>query len=98
MNPEKAESLSPGLQAALEPLLHAIESPSERIAEYNEHIENLVQQRYPQVAPVGWWNADIKPTARMKLPMPRVLATRRLFTTQILSQIRFAMSSWCIPT
>jgi transposase len=34
MNPEKAESLSPELQAALEPLLNAIESLSERIVEY----------------------------------------------------------------
>ena len=39
MNPEKAESLSPELQAALEPLLNAIESLSERIVEYNERIE-----------------------------------------------------------
>src|SRR5207244_11223008 len=38
------------LQAALEPLLAAIESVSERIAEYNERIENLAQQSYPQVA------------------------------------------------
>ena len=44
MNPEKAESLSPELQVALEPLLNAIESLSERIAEYNERIENLAQQ------------------------------------------------------
>ena len=50
MNPEKAESLSPELQAALEPLLNAIESLSERIVEYNERIENLAQQSYPQVA------------------------------------------------
>jgi transposase len=50
MNPEKAESLSPELQAALEPLLHAIESLSERILEYNDRIENLAQQNYPQVA------------------------------------------------
>jgi transposase len=50
MNPEKAESLSPELQAALEPLLNAIESLSERIVEYNEHIENLAQESYPQVA------------------------------------------------
>jgi hypothetical protein len=39
MNPEKAERLSPELQAAMEPLLAAIESVSERIREYNEHIE-----------------------------------------------------------
>jgi len=50
MNPEKAESLSPELQAALEPLLNAIESLSERIEEYNERIEDLAQQRYRQVA------------------------------------------------
>jgi transposase len=50
MNPEKAESLSPELQAALEPLLNAIESLSERIVEYNDHIENLAQQSYPKVA------------------------------------------------
>src|ERR1700690_4149775 len=50
MNPEKAESLSPELQAALEPLLNAIESLSERIVDYNERIENLAQQSYPQVA------------------------------------------------
>ena len=36
MNPEKAEGLSPELQRALEPLLAAIESLSERIGEYNE--------------------------------------------------------------
>ena len=50
MNPEKAEGLSPELQAALEPLLNAIESLSERIVEYNERIENRAQQSYPQVA------------------------------------------------
>jgi len=50
MNPEKAESLSPELQTALQPLLTAIESVSERIAEYNERIEKLAQERYPQVA------------------------------------------------
>jgi transposase len=50
LNPEKAESLSPELQAALEPLLKAIESLSERIVEYNERIESLAQQSYPQVA------------------------------------------------
>jgi len=50
MNPEKAESLSPELQAALEPLLNAIESLSERIVEYNERIDNLARESYPQVA------------------------------------------------
>ena len=50
MNPEKAKGLSPELQRALEPLLAAIESLSERIVEYNERIESLAQQSYPQVA------------------------------------------------
>ena len=50
MNPEKAEGLSPELQAALEPLLACIGSVSEQIAEYNERIEKLAQQSYPQVA------------------------------------------------
>jgi transposase len=50
MNPEKAERLSPELQAALQPLLAAIESVSEQIAEYNERIEKLAQESYPQVA------------------------------------------------
>jgi transposase len=49
MNPEKAEGLSPELQAALQPLLAALESLSERIAEYNERIEKLAQHSYPQV-------------------------------------------------
>jgi transposase len=50
MNPEKAQSLSPELQRALEPLLACIESVSEQIRQYNEHIEVLAQQSYPQVA------------------------------------------------
>jgi transposase len=50
MNPEKAEGLSAELQAALEPLLAAIESVSERIAEYNQRIEKLARESYPQVA------------------------------------------------
>jgi transposase len=50
MNPEKAEGLSPELQRALAPLLSAIAELSQRICEYNEHIEALAQQSYPQVA------------------------------------------------
>ena len=49
MNPEKAESLSPELQRALEPLLWAIAELSQRICEYNERIEALARQSYPQV-------------------------------------------------
>ena len=50
MNPEKAESLSPELQTALQPWLAAMESVSERLAEYNEGIEKLAQASYPQGA------------------------------------------------
>ena len=50
MNPEKAEGLSAELQAALEPLLVALESLSEQIGDYNERIERLAQESYPQVA------------------------------------------------
>ena len=50
MNAEKAEGLSPELQAALQPLLNALESLSEQIGEYNERIEKLAQESYPQVA------------------------------------------------
>ncbi len=49
MNPEKAEGLSPELQAALQPLLAALESLSEQIVEYNERIEHLALESYPQV-------------------------------------------------
>ena len=50
MNPEKAEGLSPELRTGLEPLLACIESVSEQIGEYNERIEKLAQDSYPQVA------------------------------------------------
>ena len=50
MNPEKAEALSPELQAALEPLLAAAASVSERIREYDQRIEELAEQSYPEVA------------------------------------------------
>jgi len=50
MNTEKAQALSPELQDALGPLLQALESLSERIAEYNQQIEQIAKQRYPQTA------------------------------------------------
>src|SRR2546421_4507347 len=50
MNPKKSEGLSPELQAALQPLLGALESLSERIRECNQRIEGLAQESYPQVA------------------------------------------------
>ena len=50
MNPEKAQGLSPELQAALAPLLAGIESLSEQIREPNERIEQLAKTSYPEVA------------------------------------------------
>ena len=48
MNLEKAGTLSPALQAALGPLLSAIEELRGQISEYNERIEALAEQSYPQ--------------------------------------------------
>jgi transposase len=50
MNPEKAEGLSPELQKALGPLLAASAALSEQIAEYNERIEQMAKESYPQTA------------------------------------------------
>jgi transposase len=50
MNPEKAQELSPELQSALGPVLEGIESLSARIREYNERIEDLAEESYPEVA------------------------------------------------
>ena len=44
LNPEKSQGLSPELQSALEPLLAAIESLSERIYEYNQQIEKIAKE------------------------------------------------------
>jgi len=50
MNPEKADGLSPELRRALQPLLARIAVLSAQIREYNERIERLAQESYPQVA------------------------------------------------
>jgi transposase len=50
MDPEKAEGLSPELQVALAPLLRTIASLSAGIREYNQRIEALAEQSYPEVA------------------------------------------------
>jgi hypothetical protein len=53
LNPEKAQGLSPELQAALEPLLAAIESLSERIHEYKQQIEKDLQGKLPASGAAG---------------------------------------------
>jgi len=50
VNRELAEGLSPELQHALQPLLDEIESLSERIREYNERVQQIAQESYPEVA------------------------------------------------
>jgi transposase len=50
MNPERIQGLSPELRTALEPLLGAVESLSEQIREYDERIEEMASESYPEVA------------------------------------------------
>jgi transposase len=50
MSPEKGEGLSPKLKTALRPLLEEIESLSHRIREYNQQIEHIAQESYPETA------------------------------------------------
>src|SRR5215469_601527 len=50
MDAEKRKGLSAELQIALEPLLRAIESLSQQILDYNERIEQMARDRYPEVA------------------------------------------------
>lgn len=78
MNPEKAESLSPELQVALKPLLHTIESLSERIVEYNEQRSD----RRPGGATVSAGRvaeADHEPFMGQRRSIPYYLAGVRLF-------------------
>jgi transposase len=50
LNPQKGESLSPELRGALGPLLQEIESLSDRIREYDQRIEDIAQEHYPETA------------------------------------------------
>jgi transposase len=50
VNPDNAEGVESENATRTGALAAGIESPSERIAEYNEQIEQLAQQSYPQVA------------------------------------------------
>ena len=50
MDAEKRKGLSAELQLALEPLLRAIESLSQQILDYNERIEQMARDGYPEVA------------------------------------------------
>ena len=48
--PEMGETLSPQLQAALAPLLVALETITAQIREYDAQIEKLAEESYPEVA------------------------------------------------
>jgi transposase len=48
--PEMGETLSPQLRVALAPLLSALETITERIREYDDQIEKLAEEKYPEVA------------------------------------------------
>jgi len=48
LNSKKAEGLSVELQTALGPLLEEIESLGGRIREYNQQIESIAQEHYPE--------------------------------------------------
>src|ERR1700760_1897065 len=48
--PAMGETLSPQLQVALTPLLHALETMTEQIREYDDQIEKLAEEKYPEVA------------------------------------------------
>lgn len=50
MGAEKRKGLSAELQIALEPLLRAIESLSQQILGYNERMEQMARDSYPEVA------------------------------------------------
>ena len=49
MDAEKRKGLSAELQLALEPLLRAIESLSQQILAYNERMEQMAREGYPEV-------------------------------------------------
>jgi transposase len=49
MGEQAAESLSPALQFALQPMLAEIESLTERIKEYSRRIEQTAKKQYPEV-------------------------------------------------
>jgi transposase len=48
--PAMGETLSPQLQAALAPLLSALEAITAQIREYDDQIEKLAEESYPEVA------------------------------------------------
>ena len=48
MGRDQAESLSPAIRAALDPLLAEVETITERIQEYDRKLEELCKTRYPE--------------------------------------------------
>jgi transposase len=50
MGRDQAESLSPAIRTALDPLLAEVEAVTERIQEYDRQLEELCKTRYPEVS------------------------------------------------
>ena len=48
MKPKSAQDLSPELKYALEPMMHEIESASERICQYDQMLDSMARNRYPE--------------------------------------------------
>ena len=48
MNPKAAQDLSPELKRALEPMMSEIESASERICQYDQMLDSMARNRYPE--------------------------------------------------
>jgi transposase len=48
MKPRAAQDLTPELKSALEPMMREIESVSVRICEYDQILESMARNRYPE--------------------------------------------------
>jgi hypothetical protein len=48
MKPKSAQDLSPELKYALEPMMHEIESASERIYQYDQMLDSMARNRYSE--------------------------------------------------
>lgn len=95
MKPKAAQDLSPELKNALGPLMREIESVSERIRDYDELLESMAQNKYPeaerlkQIKGVG---TLIALTYMLTLEDPRV-------ATETLGRRKLAKEEYpCLPS
>ena len=64
MKPRAAQDLSPELKSALEPMMRETESVSERIWEYDQMLESMARNRYPEAE----WLKQIKGVGTLNRP------------------------------